>query len=369
MALAKKAAIEASSPARTQETASIARLSRVADENRKNVRTHARQQKAAERIAAATGELAAGVAQSSAAAEELRKAMELIAAGAEEAAAASDQSRKAVTTINAGLLQAKTAADISRQKTESLRGLIADTSKQIGASIASIGAGADRQATSVAMILELERQAASIGDIVRAVGRIADQTNLLALNAAIEAARAGQHGKGFAVVADEVRTLAETSEKSAREIQALIGSIQTDVKAIAEGVNRSAEAARSEVDKGKAISEQLETVRGAMSEILAGAEEIVRLSIDSEKAAFETQKGSETIAAAAEEQSAACEEALKTIGQQTTALAQSETAASELSALAEDLKNATDVSKSSEVRRLGRRGAFERDRGDQSRRG
>jgi methyl-accepting chemotaxis protein len=63
---------------------------------------------------------------------------------------------------------------------------------------------------------------ASIGDIVKAVARIADQTNLLALNAAIEAARAGKHGKGFAVVADEVRTLAETSEKSAKQIQDLV---------------------------------------------------------------------------------------------------------------------------------------------------
>ena len=72
--------------------------------------------------------------------------------------------------------------------------------------------------------------------MVKAVARIADQTNLLALNAAIEAARAGQHGKGFAVVADEVRTLAETSEKSARDIQELIGQIQKDVKVIAEGI-------------------------------------------------------------------------------------------------------------------------------------
>ena len=174
------------------------------------------------------------------------------------------------------------------------------------------------------MILELERQAASIGDIVRAVGRIADQTNLLALNAAIEAARAGQHGKGFAVVADEVRTLAETSEKSAREIQELIGAIQADVKVIAEGINRSAEAARSEVDKGKAIGVQLDAVRASMIEILKGADEILKYSIESEKAAVEAQKGSETIAAAAEEQSAACEEALKTVDQQTTALAQSE---------------------------------------------
>jgi methyl-accepting chemotaxis protein len=64
------------------------------------------------------------------------------------------------------------------------------------------------------------------------VSRISDQTNLLALNAAIEAARAGDHGRGFAVVADEVRTLAETSDKSAQEVQQLAESIQTDVSGI-----------------------------------------------------------------------------------------------------------------------------------------
>jgi methyl-accepting chemotaxis protein len=84
------------------------------------------------------------------------------------------------------------------------------------------------------MVAELEKQAASIGDIVKAVARIADQTNLLALNAAIEAARAGKHGKGFAVVADEVRTLAETSEKSAKQISGPGGQIQQEVKVIAE---------------------------------------------------------------------------------------------------------------------------------------
>jgi len=51
------------------------------------------------------------------------------------------------------------------------------------------------------------------------------------------------------------------------------------------------------------------------------------------------------IAAAAEKQSGACEEALKTVAQQATALSQGDQATSELSTLAEDLKNATDVSK------------------------
>ncbi len=349
MALVKKTALgNQSKLVRDSEDVATSRLARLNDESRKTVRTHARQQKVAERIASATAELASGISEASSAAEELRKAMELIAAGAEEASSASEESRRAITAISASMGQAKTIAENSRYKTDTLRQLVSELSKQIEASVASISTAAERQTSSVQKILELERQASSIGDIVRAVGRIADQTNLLALNAAIEAARAGQHGKGFAVVADEVRTLAETSEKSARDIQELVGKIQAEVKIIAEGINQSAEAARSEVQKGKAVTVQLETVRGSLVELLKSAEEIGKYSIESERAAVEAQKGSESIAAAAEEQSAACEEAVKTVDQQTTALSQSDQASNELSSIAEDLKNATDVSKSAE---------------------
>jgi methyl-accepting chemotaxis protein len=320
----------------------------VAEAQKRKARTFARQQKAAERIAAATAELASGIAEAASAAEELRKACEQIASGAEEAAGAAQQSMKAVVHGGSLIQKARDNSDVSVTKAEILQTLIANVAGQLANSILSINRAADRQTASVKMVEELDRQAAAISEIVKAVARIADQTNLLALNAAIEAARAGQHGKGFAVVADEVRTLAETSEKSARDIQDLIAQIQTDVKVIAEGINNSAVAAMQEVAKGKIITTQLEQVRGDLTEIVAGGKEIAKGAAESDTASKEAQKGAELIAAAAEQQSAACQESLKTIDQQTHALSQSEQAAQELAELADELKNSTDPAKSSE---------------------
>jgi methyl-accepting chemotaxis protein len=151
------------------------------------------------------------------------------------------------------------------------------------------------------MVSELEKQAANFGDILKAVARIADQTNLLALNAAIEAARASKHGKGFAVVADEVRTLAETSEKSAKQIQELVGQIQNDVKSIADGINTSAKTIDEEVAKGKTITAQLEQIRVDAVEIVQGIQEIATNAGQSNVAAQQQSKGAEDLAAAIEE--------------------------------------------------------------------
>ncbi len=321
---------------------------RAAADSGKRQRTFARQQKAAERVASATTQVSSGVAEAAAACDQLREAMTQIASGAAQAASAAEQSQRAVTAIANNIRSSAEAADGSLRKTETLQGLIASVAAQIDGSIASIGHGADRQAASVTMVEALDRQAASIGEIVNAVARIADQTNLLALNAAIEAARAGQHGKGFAVVADEVRTLAETSEKSARQIQDLVGQIQRDVKVISEGITASASAARTEVESGRDVTRGLESIRAEMMQIVEGAREILKAAEESNAAAGEAQKGAEAISAAAQEQSAACEEAVKTVEQQTTALTQSDQASGELSELSDELKNSTDIGKSAE---------------------
>ena len=209
----------------------------LAEAQKRKAKTFARQQKAAERVAAATSQLASGIAEAASAAEELRKAVEQIGTGAEESSGASQQSLKAINHGGGLIQKAKENSEASATKTQALQNQISEVTGQISNSILAISKAAERQEGSVKMVAELEQQAAAIGEVVKAVARIADQTNLLALNAAIEAARAGQHGKGFAVVADEVRTLAETSEKSARDIQDLIVQIQSDVKVISEGIN------------------------------------------------------------------------------------------------------------------------------------
>ena len=345
MALVKKAAVQATS---VSEGRLSAVTTREAEAQRKKARTLAKQQQAAERIAAATGQLASGIAEASSAAEELKRASDQIAAGAEEASSAAQESLAAFQQVGVSITRQLQNAELSRGKGEVCQTLIVRTSADVAGLITNVAVAAQRQVASVKMVTELETQAANIGDIVKAVARIADQTNLLALNAAIEAARAGKHGKGFAVVADEVRTLAETSEKSAKQIQELVGQIQQEVKVIAGGINTSAKTMEDEVEKGKLVTAQLEQIRLDAVEIVKGIVEIAANASQSNVASQQALKGSQDIAAAAEEQSAAAEEAGKTVSEQTQALGECEQAAQSLSELAEDLKNSTDVAKSAE---------------------
>ena len=296
-----------------------------------------RQQKIEERVAAASEELASGISEAASAAEELRRAMEQIASGAEEAASASQETLAAATSTVVTLVRARDQADSARRRTETLQGLLADTSNQIGSWASNIKHNGERQAGSVSIIEQLSQQAASIGDVTKTVGHVSDQTNLLALNAAIEAARAGDHGRGFAVVADEVRALAETSEKSARETQDLAGHIQEQVKSIASMIKAAADGAGAEAEKSQTVLLALGELRKEMSALAEGSQSIAVAAVEAEAAAREAQKGAEIISSAAEEQAAAAAESLRSVEQQTAALDESQSATQSLAALAGDL--------------------------------
>jgi methyl-accepting chemotaxis protein len=293
----------------------------------------------AERVAAATEELAAGLTQASAATHELSRSMEQIASGAEEAASASQEQSAAIKRIVAELVAARVAADASGKRSDAAVINLTQTSAQITVSVSAIKRNAERQLASVAVIAELERRAKDIGAITQAVSRISDQTNLLALNAAIEAARAGGNGRGFAVVADEVRTLAEISDKSAQEVQKLASTIQADVGEVVASLRTAADAAAKEAAAAASVAETLDARRLDMARIAEDSKAILTTAMQAERAAIEAEKGAEQVASAAEEQSAGSTEAQNTVQEQARSLAQSQSAAQALAVLAEDLRN------------------------------
>ncbi len=78
--------------------------------------------------------------------------------------------------------------------------------------------------------IESSKEVEKINVLSNAILEITEQTSLLSLNAAIEAARAGESGRGFAVVADEIRKLAESSNHTVVEIQAVTEGITKAVE-------------------------------------------------------------------------------------------------------------------------------------------
>ncbi|RYJ00290.1 MAG: methyl-accepting chemotaxis protein, partial [Acetobacteraceae bacterium] len=304
-------------------------------------RARARREKAAERIGSATEELAAGITEAGAAAEQLRQALEQIAAAAQETAGASQQSQAAIDSLVAAFSQARGRADQSRRKADALQTLLTEVGVEIDASITWFQDNAARQIRSVEVVTTLERQVGNIDEITTTIGDIADQTNLLALNAAIEAARAGDQGRGFAVVADEVRAFAETSERSAGEVQGITNAIRDEVLAIAARIKSMASQAQADALNGRGVISTLETVRREMDVITEVAQAVLLAAVEADAGAREAQRSAEKVASAAEQQASAAAEAQRAVQQQRTALDQSQQAAQALAGLAGEMQSGT----------------------------
>ena len=135
-------------------------------------------------------------------------------------------------------------------------------------------------------IKRLGESSQEIGEIVELISDITEQTNVLALNAAIQAASAGEAGRGFSVVAEEVQRLADRSAESAKQIAALVKTIQTDTQdavaamekstqGVVEGTKLSDAAGTALADIGRVsrqLAELIERIAGSTQEQASSAD-------------------------------------------------------------------------------------------------
>ena len=180
---------------------------------------------------------------------------------------------KSVRVIREHLVeQSNSVATISSSVTQMTAniGSVAETAEKARASAEILTErslqGRDSIEKAILTMQDIQKSSAEVQNFVNIIKNLASQTNLLSMNAAIEAAHAGQFGQGFAVVAEEVRNLAESSAKSARNIQQHIEEMIVTIDNGVETINSAG-------DSFKEISQKVEETANFVSEITAAMEE------------------------------------------------------------------------------------------------
>ena len=167
-------------------------------------------------------------------------------------------------------------------------------------------------------IKRLGESSQEIGEIVELITDITEQTNVLALNAAIQAASAGDAGRGFSVVAEEVQRLADRSAEAAKQIGALVRTIQTDTQDAVAAMEKSTQGVVEGTKLSDAAGNALGDIGRVSRQLAELIERIASTTNDQASSAGGVAQSIERILAVTEQTSHGTRQAAQSIGQLAT---------------------------------------------------
>ena len=167
-------------------------------------------------------------------------------------------------------------------------------------------------------IKRLGESSQEIGEIVELITDITEQTNVLALNAAIQAASAGEAGRGFSVVAEEVQRLADRSAEAAKQIGALVRTIQTDTQDAVAAMEKSTQGVVEGTKLSDSAGNALADIGRVSRQLAELIERIASTTNDQAQSAGGVAQSIERILSVTEQTSHGTRQAAQSIGQLAT---------------------------------------------------
>lgn len=180
--------------------------------------------------------------------------------------------------------------------------------------------------------------AIKIREATNFITSIAEETNLLSLNASIEAARAGEQGRGFAVVAGQIQKLAEQSDESAKQIEAITNSLIRDAEEAVGTMNGMQEIMERQTRKVNESEVTFGQVKEGIDQSIASIQAIAQQTSQLDAARAKVIGGVQNLSAVAQENAASTEETSASAAEVSAIMGDISNSAEQLEGIADELK-------------------------------